>query len=162
MSEKKAGLVRAADIRAQRRAFMQRLNPDSRFEGSGLGRRCGLERTGVSIAWLAPGKQSFAYHAHRTEEEWIYILSGRGVCEVAEGDVELGPGDFMGFPAPGVPHLLKNPFDEELVYLMGGENRGGDIIDYPKLGKSYLLQRHEGKTGFFELRDPIFPFGPAE
>jgi len=55
------------------------------------------------------------------EEEWVYILSGRGLADIDGQQYEVGPGDFMGFPSPGIAHLLRNPFEEELVYLMGGE-----------------------------------------
>jgi len=30
-----------------------------------------------------------------------------------------------------------NPFDEELVYLMGGENREFDVADFPRLGQTH-------------------------
>jgi len=29
----------------------------------------------------------------------------------------------MGFTAPSLPHCLKNPFEVDLVYLMGGKRR---------------------------------------
>jgi uncharacterized cupin superfamily protein len=67
----------------------------------------------------------------------------------------------MGFGTPSVPHLLKNPFDEELVYLMGGEDQPLDVLDYPTLGKRYLLIRSAGGTEFHELGAPIKPFGPG-
>ena len=70
---------------------------------------------------VAPGKESFIYHTHYYEEEWIYILSGRGVAEIDGAEHEVGPGDFMGFATPSVAHHLRNPFDVELVYLCGGE-----------------------------------------
>jgi len=34
----------------------------------------GLTRTGVSLAPIEVGRESFVYHAHEFEEEWIYIL----------------------------------------------------------------------------------------
>lgn len=50
------------------------------------------------------------------------ILSGRGRAEIADDIVEAGPGDITGFPAPDGPaHHLTNPFDEDLVYLMGAK-----------------------------------------
>lgn len=69
MERKPARLLRAANIVEKRRWFSQRLNPSSRFRVSSLGEAGGLERVGVSIAWLPPGKESFAFHAHRYEEE---------------------------------------------------------------------------------------------
>jgi uncharacterized cupin superfamily protein len=162
MERKKAVTLRAREIKSKRRRYRQRLNPGSYFEGTFLANYGGFERTGVSIAWLPPGKESFAYHAHHYEEEWIYILEGRAVSEADGKETTLGPGDFVAFPTPSVPHLLKNPFDAECVYLMGGERRPLDILDYPRLGKTYLLRAKDGPTDFFELGEPIQPFGRAE
>jgi uncharacterized cupin superfamily protein len=49
----------------------------------------------------------------------------------------------MGFPTPSVGHHLRNPFDVELVYLMGGEHRDGEIADFPKLGRRMVRMREE-------------------
>jgi uncharacterized cupin superfamily protein len=75
------------------------------------------------------------YQSHQHEEEWLYILSGRGIAEIDEEEIEVHAGDFMAFPTPSVAHHLKNPFDQHLVYLMGGENREMEIADFPKLGR---------------------------
>jgi len=74
----------------------------------------------------------------------------------------LGPGDFMGFPAPGIAHLLRNPFEEDLVYLMGGEAVPLDVLDYPTLGKRFLLHYAGGPPDFYELAAPSKPFGLAD
>jgi uncharacterized cupin superfamily protein len=100
-----------------------------------LSRALAWNRAAVSIARMPAGKESFVYHCHQHEEEWLYILSGRGIAEIDGEGLEVGPGDFMAFTTPSVPHHLKNPFDEELVYLMGGENREFDVADFPRLGK---------------------------
>ncbi len=162
MSEQRKVLWRGDEIRAREGTYTQRLNPNSLFSGAGLSRLAGMKRAHISIARLAPGKDSFAYHAHRLEEEWIYVLAGRGIAEIDGEQYEVGPGDFMGFATPSVAHLLKNPFDVELVYLMGGEDLPLDVIDYPKLGKRYLLMPGERGTEFYELTDPIRPFGKAD
>lgn len=163
MERKPACILRAAEIEAQRSAYTQRLNPRSFFRSTHLSSLAGFARTGISLASLPPGKDSFAYHAHRFAEEWIYILSGRAIAEVDGHDIEVGPGDFLGFPAPSVAHLLKNRSDAEVLYLMGGEHRSPDpdILDYPHLGKTFLLVPGDGPTAFYELGDPVHPFGLA-
>jgi uncharacterized cupin superfamily protein len=93
------------------------------------------------------------------EEEWIYILSGRAMADIDGKTTEVGPGDFMGFATPSVPHLLRNTFDEEFVYLMGGEDRPIDVVSYPELDKRYLLMQGEKGTEFYELGEPIKPIG---
>jgi uncharacterized cupin superfamily protein len=166
MERKPARLLRAANIVEKRRWFSQRLNPSSRFRVSSLGEAGGLERVGVSIAWLPPGKESFAFHAHRYEEEWPYVLEGCGLSIMGDEEALIGAGDFVAFPAPSVAHVLRNTGDRDLVYLMGGENLPVEVIDSPRLGKAYMLlsRRASGqpRTAFYELPEAEFPFGPAE
>lgn len=126
-------LVRASE-RGEEIRFQHPLNPRSELHGHLLGRLAGLTRTGVNLVQLPPGKESFVYHSHEGEEEWVYILSGRGVAEIGDAEYEVGAGDFMGFPTPSVAHHLRNPFAEELVYLTGGETREVEVADYPRLG----------------------------
>ena len=157
--DKPRTLWKADEIRARGHAFTQKLNPASAFVGTGLSRLAGMQRAHVSLARIPPGKDSFAYHAHMIEEEWIYILAGHGIAEIDGVEHEVGPGDFMGFPAPSVAHLLKNRSTEELVYLMGGEDQPLDVLDYPHLSKRYLLVGTPQGTEFYELGTPIKPFG---
>jgi uncharacterized cupin superfamily protein len=56
---------------------------------------------------------------------------------------EVGPGDFMGFPTPSVAHHLVNPYDEDLVYLMGGEHSGLDISIFPRIGKRIVFTERD-------------------
>jgi uncharacterized cupin superfamily protein len=144
MSEKKPAapkspLSRAAD-RAQipEQAQQHPLNPNSEIHGHSLSELVGLRRTGVYLLRIPPGKESFVYHSHQFEEEWMYVLSGRGIAEVGEEQHEVGPGDFLGFPTPSVGHHLRNPFSEDLVYLSGGERREMEVADFPRLGRRLI------------------------
>lgn len=161
-NQPKKYLWTADELAAQEHAFAQRLNPNSYLQRTGLSRLAGLQRAHVSRGRIPPGKDSFAYHAHLLEEEWVYILSGRGIAEIDGQQHEVGPGDFMGFPTPAVAHLLRNPFAEELVYLMGGEAMPLDVLDYPTLGKRFLLIYAGGVPEFYELGTPTKPFDLAE
>ncbi len=153
---------KADELAGQERAFAQRLNPNSYLLRTGLAGLAGLKRARVSLGRVPPGKDSFAYHAHLIEEEWVYILSGSGIAEIDGQSHEVGPGDFMGFPSPDVAHLLRNPFETDLVYLMGGESVPLDVLDYPTLGKRFLLLYDGGFPAFYELGEPSKPFGLAE
>jgi uncharacterized cupin superfamily protein len=97
------------------------------------------------VNWIRspPGRESYVYHSHETEEEWVYILAGRGMAEIDGEELEVGPGDFMGFTTPSVAHHLRNPFDEDLIYLCGGEIRELDVCDYPRQGL-VLIRRRDG------------------
>ncbi len=155
-------LWRADEIRARARALTQRLNPNSSLIGASLSRLAGMRRAHVSLARVPAGKDSFAYHAHLVEEEWIYILEGEGIAKIDGAEHVVRAGDFMGFAAPSVPHLLENRSDRELVYLVGGEDAPVDVLDYPALGKRYALVATPDGTEFYELGNPTKPFGPSD
>jgi uncharacterized cupin superfamily protein len=120
---------------AEGQVFSHPLNPKSEVHMRSLGDAVGLERLGIHIIRIPPGKESFLYHMHHTEEEFVYILSGRGIAEIEDEEHEVGPGDFMGFPTPSVGHHLRNPFEEDLVYLSGGERRISEIADFPRANR---------------------------
>lgn len=162
MADLKKTLWRAGEIAPAMRPFRQKLNPNSLFRAAGLSRLAGMSRAHVSLVRLPPGKESFAYHAHMLEEEWIYILSGRAIADIDGESAEVGPGDFMGFATPSAPHLLRNTFDEECTYLMGGEDRPIDVVSYPGLEKRFLMMRTEKGSEFYELGEPIKPFGDPD
>jgi uncharacterized cupin superfamily protein len=152
-------LLRATDIATRTQTFSHPWNPRSEISGYQLAKATGLRRTGVNLARIPPGKESFVYHSHWLEEEWVYILEGKGIARIDGTDYEVGPGDFMAFPTPGVAHHIANPFERDLVYLMGGENRDTEVADFPDVGKRVF---RSGKTvEVFELQDAK-PFGPLE
>lgn len=116
------------------------LNPASDVYLKRLSPLFGLQRLAIYIARIPPGQESFLYHRHERDEEFLVILAGRGQAEIGEGTVEIGPGDIMAFPAPdGPPHHLTNPFDEDLVYLMGGESSPVDLVHFPRIGQHMAL-----------------------
>jgi len=159
MADTKQFVLQASEIAQREESFSHPWNPKSQLIGVQLSRALGLKRTAVSIARMPPGKESFVYHSLRHEEEWLYILSGRAIAEIDGEEPEVGPGDFIAFPTPSVPHHLKNPFDRDLVYLMGGENREFDIADFPRLGKRMVKSGEK-----FEVYDSpnAKPFDPLE
>jgi uncharacterized cupin superfamily protein len=133
---RKPSLFRTADhARVKEESQSHPLNPSSLVRGISLSEQVGLKRLGIHLLRIAPGKESFIFHTHHAEEEFLYILSGRGIAEVGDESYEVGPGDFMGFPTPSVGHHLRNPFQEELVYISGGERREVEVADFPRVGK---------------------------
>jgi uncharacterized cupin superfamily protein len=157
--EERRFIVRADEIAGQAQAFSHPWNPNSEMVGARLGALAGLSRAAVNWVRVPAGKESFIYHSHHREEEWIYILSGRGVAEIDGEEYEVGAGDFMGFPTPGVAHHLRNPFDEDLVYLVGGENLDVEIADFPRLGRRMI--RRGGEVEIYDVSDAR-GFGPLE
>jgi len=103
-----------------------------------LSRLAGLERIGIHIVRLQPGRESTEFHYHDRDEEFLYILQGRGVAHLGDEEATVGPGDFMGFSSGSEPHVLSNPFDVDLVYLMGGEKNANDVVHYPRIKRSLI------------------------
>ncbi|MCA1993767.1 MAG: cupin domain-containing protein [Coleofasciculus sp. S288] len=150
-------LIRA-DVAQQitEQAFSHPLNPNSEIRGISLSEAVGLQRLGVHLVRIPPGKESFIYHSHESEEEFVYILSGRGIAEIGDEEFEVSAGDFMGFPTPSVAHHLRNPFDQDLVYLMAGERKSIEIADFPRLKKRLI---RNGKEIQLADWDALSPFG---
>jgi uncharacterized cupin superfamily protein len=137
-------LLTAAEIASgPSRRIQHPFNPNSDVTLRSLSAVTGMTRVSLTLARVPPGKESFIYHAHERDEEFVYILSGRGRAEIDGQMFEVGPGDFMGFPAPSVAHHLTNPYDEDLVYLMGGEHSGLDIGIFPRIGKRIVFTERD-------------------
>ena len=141
--EEKRFLVKADEVAEQAGGFSHPWNPNSELIGTRLSTLVGLSRIGVSLVRIPAGEESFVYHSHQREEEWIYVISGRGVAEIDDEEFEVAAGDFMGFPTPSVAHHLRNPHDDDLVYLVGGENLDVEVADFPRLGKRMLRCRQD-------------------
>lgn len=127
------------------------LNPKAIRHSKSLGDETGLHHLGIHVVRIEPGHDSTQYHVHQAEEEFIYIISGRGLAELGAETVEIGPGDFMGFVPGGLAHSLSNPFTEDLVYLVGGMRLDFDICDYPKVNTR--LYRRGLKRDYVDLEE---------
>lgn len=125
------------------------LHPDAIRIDKSLGDATGLTRIGVHLITVAPGAASTEFHAHRYEEECVFILSGFGSATIGERTVRIGPGDFIGFPANGVAHELLNTGNEPLMCLVMGQRLPVDIVDYPRRG--LRLYRHDGEWDLAEV-----------
>lgn len=142
-------LLRAAQIDVMpEEARVHALDPGVVRHNRSLGDAVGLQSLGVHLVRLRPGQVSTVYHFHHQDEEWIYVLSGRGMAEIGEETLEVGPGDFMGFVAGSVPHLLRNRHQELLVYLVGGNRLPFDVCDYPRIRKRRY--RIDGRSEFLD------------
>ena len=139
MAEGSRHLITAAHIE-QMEAFPHRhqFNDEALRLTRTLGTLAGLERIGVHLVHVPPGCDSTQHHYHDADEEFLYVVSGRGIASIGDETFEVGPGDFMGFPAPSPAHSLSNPFDEDLVYLMGGERNAVDAVHYPRIRRTML------------------------
>jgi uncharacterized cupin superfamily protein len=158
MADDRTYLIRAAAIGdLPSMLFRHPLNPRSEVHLRTVSGPAGLERIGIHVGRVPPGKESFCYHYHHFQEEFVYIIAGRGMAEIGDEQFEVGPGDFMAFPAPSPAHHLRNPFDADLVYLMGGERGAYEIGEFPRLRKRAIFDRAGGYIIDIDATQPFVP-----
>ncbi len=63
---------------------------------------------------LAKLKGEFVWHQHENEDELFWVVKGRLLIKLREGEIRLEPGEFVIIPK-GVAHL---PVAEEEVHLV--------------------------------------------
>jgi uncharacterized cupin superfamily protein len=149
-------LLQANDIKAMPEIVkVHGLNPTAVRHTKSLSDAVGMTQMGIHLVRVEPGKETTQFHFHHQEEEFIYIISGRGIAEIGESEFLVEAGDFMGFTAPSLPHCMKNPFEVDLVYLMGGERRNFDICDYPRLKKRLFRVNGERKLVDWDNLKPV-------
>jgi uncharacterized cupin superfamily protein len=95
----------------------------------------GGEKLTCGLWELPPGKRSFPLHAHLVTEEALFVVSGQGKVRTPEGLTEIGPGDYVSFPAGGPAHQLVNDGAEPLVYVGMAAASGVDVVEYPDSDK---------------------------
>lgn len=128
-------LVRAAG-RPAPRVYHHPNNPRAEVALAWLSRPA-LRRISAGLAAVPAGRESFITHVHRHDEEWMFVLDGRGVADIGGRSEEIGPGDFLGFPAGGPAHGVRALEGGPLTYLQGGDAWSKDtieIVDFPGLG----------------------------
>jgi uncharacterized cupin superfamily protein len=127
------------------------LNKRAIRHGRSLGDAVGMRDMGIHLVRVAPGDLSTEYHTHYCDEEFVYILAGRGIAEIGGRKVKVGAGDFMDFTAKALPHGMSNPYKQELVYLMGGTRKAVDISEYPRSRKR--AYKFDGRRHIVKFKD---------
>ncbi len=128
-------LLRPADQQAiDEVTFVHQHNPNGIRHTRTLTDALGFEDMGVHLVRLVQGNDSSELHYHEEDEEFIYVISGRGTTQIADEVYDIGPGDFMAFPKNSPAHNMHNPYSEDLVYLVGGTRAPIDICNYPDKG----------------------------
>ena len=98
----------------------------------------GLERIGLHVVRLTKGHKSTEHHRHDNDEEFLIVLAGRGMAHIGDETHEIEAGDIMAFSCDSPAHSLSNPYDEDLVYVMGGERNANDVVHYPRIKRSMV------------------------
>ena len=151
-------LLRREEIEAlPERAHTHQFNANAVRLTRTLSDPTGLGRVGIHIVRLEPGRDSTQFHYHDNDEEFIYVLSGRGEARIGNTVQAVSAGDFMGFPTGGPAHALHNNGDEDLVYLMGGERNANDAVHYPDIQKSMFKTGGQRLAAQWEDLEPQAP-----
>lgn len=101
-------------------------------EKRALGDLFGLTNFGVNLTRLAPGAISALRHAHKTQDEFVYILDGEPTLVTDGHRTKLAPGLCAGFKAgTGNAHHLVNETARDVIYLEVGDRSAGDVGTYP-------------------------------
>ncbi len=69
-----------------------------------------------SYVKVAKFKGEFVWHHHDHEDELFLVAKGRLVMKLRDGDIELGPGEFLVVPR-GVDHLPVARGEAEVVLI---------------------------------------------
>jgi uncharacterized cupin superfamily protein len=116
-----------------------------------MGKALGLEKFGVNLTTLPPGKESSMRHWHTHEEEFVYVLEGEVVLRTDGGEQVLRAGCCAGFPAGAKDgHQLINRSDRPALYLEVGTSDSADQVFYPDVD---MLCNPPGQPGKFTRRD---------
>lgn len=97
-----------------------------------LGNYFGLSNFGVNLTHLSPGAVSALLHCHSKQDEFIYILEGSPTLAMGAEEVQMSPGDCVGFPAGSdLAHQLVNRSSLIVTYIEIGDRSPGDKVNYP-------------------------------
>ena len=101
--------------------------------GAHISRKLGLNKVAVNYEVLQPGDRSSWPHAHKEEEEFIFILEGHPQVWIDGSVYDLSPGDCVGLPGgTGHAHTLINNSDSNVRAIVVGECEvPKDKIFYP-------------------------------
>ncbi len=144
-------------IEGERRVHF--LNPKADRIRKSLGDHVGLKNLGVHLVYIEPGSESTEFHKHYTEEECVFVLSGKGTLYIGDEIFPFGEGDFVGFPVDTDAHMIVNDGEEILICLVMGQRLTQDVADYPH--KNKRLYRYNGKWDLVDLEAITDPRKPA-
>ncbi len=90
--------------------------------GRDLTAALGLVSLGMYLDRIPPGKRSSWPHAHRFEDELLYVLEGQAEVWVNGETFIASPGDFVGFKSgTGDVHTVMNNSDKDIFLFVLGE-----------------------------------------
>ena len=116
--------------------------------GGGIGQKnrhqnANCKNGGVHLINLPVGAVASTFYRHLCADECIYILEGNCVARIGPDLFQIEAGDFIGYPAGGEAHDIRNTGSTHMICLVLGQRLEFDIIDYPEQNKR--LYRYAGQ-----------------
>ena len=111
----------------------------------------GLSKVDLHLVRIAAGDETTTHHYHEESDEFIYVLSGELSLRYGDEQYVLKAGDFVGFPAHGAAHSMRNESDTDATYLMGGSRPPIDITLYPEIKRK--MYKIHGKKEYVDMED---------
>lgn len=111
----------------------------------------GLTQMGASHVVLKPGAWSSQRHWHKSEDEFLVMLSGEAVLVEDAGETLLKAGDCCAFPAgTGDGHHLQNRSDADCCFVAvgAGPDTGGAYSDIDMRFDAVGTYRHKDGTPY--------------
>lgn len=100
-----------------------------------LGDVAGSEKIFVNMDYIKPGGKSKKFHSHSKQEEFFFVIAGKGVLRIGESEEPVIEGDFVAKPAgKGIAHQFINNGSEILQVFNFGLKSEEDIEEYPDEG----------------------------
>lgn len=124
----------------QGQAFAAKLAP--------IGKLVGMEKLGVMLTVVEPGKAAFPYHVHHHNEEMFFVLEGEGTYRFGETEHPIKAGDILAAP-PGGPeraHQIINTGRATLKYLGISTKLEPEIAEYPDSNKFLVYSQTQDGT----------------
>lgn len=138
MEEPPSGVVKSLSVPSEKRPRFTDGGGQVGAMVRAIGNAAGLGRLGVWMREIAPGLAGTHRHFHEVEEEWAFVLAGRGTVRIGPHRVAVESGTFVGFPPGPRPHHFVADRGEPLVILEGGERRPAeDRGRYVDLGRAW-------------------------
>ncbi|MCC4798158.1 cupin [Enterovibrio norvegicus] len=134
------------------------LNSNAIRTNKSLGDVVGLTGFGFHIVEIEPGYESTEYHVHYFEDECVYVLDGNAEVTIGEDTFGVGEGDFIGYPANGLPHTMINTGSETLSCIVVGQRLAHDEADYPRLNKR-IFRNQDRPWQVIDIENIDFPGG---
>jgi uncharacterized cupin superfamily protein len=107
-----------------------------------IGDAIGCEKIYVNIDYVKPGAESVKYHSHSKQEEFFFIISGKGILRIDGKEISIMTGDVISKPSgKDIAHQFINNGSEILQILDIGTREDDDVTTYPDENVVYVKNK---------------------